>query len=190
MQLFPDRVSMIKALIPDGSIVAEIGVFKGDFTRQLIKEINPSKLYLFDLFTGVTCSGDQDGNNVVHANMEQSYTDIKNWHMEQITLCKGDSSIELSKYDDNMFDMIYIDGDHSYEGCKKDLKIALQKIKIGGWIMGHDYEMNMSKAKSSYNFGVKRAVDEFCATYNQTIYAKGLDGCVSYAIHIIKKYMV
>jgi hypothetical protein len=81
--------------------------------------------------------------------------------------------------------MIYIDGDHSYEGCKKDLEIAYKKCKSGGYIMGHDYEMNMKKATREYFFGVKRAVDEFCQVYKQSICAKGLDGCVSYAIRII-----
>jgi hypothetical protein len=52
--------------------------------------------------------------------------------------------------------------------------------------MGHDYEMNMKKAKYAYNFGVKKAVDEFCTTYNQTILSKAYDGCVSYCIHIKK----
>ena len=84
------------------------------------------------------------------------------------------------------FDMIYIDGDHSYDGCKKDLIIAYDKIKNGGFIMGHDYEMNMIKAKTAYIFGVRNAVDEFCINYNQTIYAKAYDGCVSYAIQVSK----
>jgi cephalosporin hydroxylase len=78
--------------------------------------------------------------------------------------------------------MIYIDADHSYEGCKRDLNISFKKVKSGGYIMGHDYEMNMNKAQKEYSFGVKQAVDEFCISYNQRICAKGFDGCVSYAI--------
>lgn len=53
--------------------------------------------------------------------------------------------------------------------------------------MGHDYEMNMNKAHNTYDFGVKRAVDEFCMTYNQTILSKALDGCVSYCMNIKKQ---
>jgi len=52
--------------------------------------------------------------------------------------------------------------------------------------MGHDYEMNMSKSNRYYVFGVKQAVDEYCNSYNQTIFAKAMDGCVSYAIHVNK----
>jgi predicted O-methyltransferase YrrM len=92
----------------------------------------------------------------------------------------------LKTFDDNTFDMIYLDGDHEYKGVVKDLEVAYQKIKPNGWLMGHDYEMNMKKAKTSCHFGVKQAVDEFCERYNQRIYAKGMDGCVSFAIQLKK----
>jgi hypothetical protein len=82
--------------------------------------------------------------------------------------------------------MIYVDGDHSYQGCKKDLDVAYRKLKSGGLLLGHDYEMNMKKAHQAYPFGVRRAVDEFCVNYNQKIIAKGMDGCVSFAIRIQK----
>ena len=82
--------------------------------------------------------------------------------------------------------MIYIDADHSYNGVLHDLKLSYEKIKDGGFIMGHDYEQNMSKTKNVYNFGVKRAVDEFCLNYNQKIIYKAIDGCVSFAIKIDK----
>lgn len=63
----------------------------------------------------------------------------------------------------------------------------LSTLEFGkGYIMGHDYEMNMSKAKTRYNFGVKQAVDEFCNKYNHKILSKAMDGCVSYCIKINK----
>jgi hypothetical protein len=82
--------------------------------------------------------------------------------------------------------MIYIDADHSYEASKRDVSIAYQKVKSGGWLMGHDYEMNMKKATRSYDFGVKKAVDEFCILCNQKIIAKGIYGCVSFSIEVNK----
>lgn len=47
----------------------------------------------------------------------------------------------------------FIDGDHSYEGVKRDIELWLPKIKKGGWIGGHDYDHPMLP-------GVKQAVDE------------------------------
>jgi len=37
-------------------------------------------------------------------------------------------------------DFVFIDGDHSYEGTKKDIQLWMSKIKPGGWIGGHDYK--------------------------------------------------
>jgi hypothetical protein len=51
---------------------------------------------------------------------------------------------------DGFFDVVFIDGDHSYEGACLDIKNSLLKVKNGGIICGHDYHMD----------GVKQAIDE------------------------------
>jgi hypothetical protein len=185
IHIFKTREEMVCFYIPANSVIGEIGVFKGDFSRFL-HSINPSKLFLIDYFQGITASGNQDGNNVQWTNMEDEYRNLLSWAAteQNIFLDKGDSSSVLYNYPDEFFDMLYLDGDHSYDGVKKDLEQAIRKVKKGGWIMGHDYEMNMEKAQNVYKFGVKQAVDEFCKKYNQTITAKANDGCVSYGICI------
>jgi hypothetical protein len=183
--IFETRELMVNSLISSNSIIGEIGVFKGDFSKFLCN-LHPQKLILIDTFQGVQPSGDQDGNNIQWVNLNDEYIKIKQWAINQnnITVEKGDSSSILSIYPNEFFAMIYLDGDHSYEGVKKDLEQAIRKVKKSGWIMGHDYEMNMKKAQTIWNFGVRQAVDEFCQKYNQTIFAKGNDGCVSFAIKI------
>lgn len=179
---------MIRELIPKGSVCAEIGVFEGAFSNQLYQIIQPSKLYLIDLFEGHCDSGNEDGNNVVVRNLSEAYMRLlaETRTIPSIQLIKGRSADILSTFPDDSLDMIYIDGDHSYEGCAKDIAGAYTKVRNGGWILGHDYEMNMAKARTYYHFGVKQAVDEFCSRMNQTIVAKGMDGCVSFAIQLHK----
>jgi hypothetical protein len=106
--------------------------------------------------------------------------------MQNIKICKSSSITFLQNQQDNTYDIIYFDGDHSYEGVKNDLINGYNKIKNGGYIMGHDYEMNMKKVNHMYDFGVKQAVDEFCIKYKQTIISKAYDGCVSFCIRINK----
>jgi Methyltransferase domain len=179
---------MIAALVPTNGAYAEIGVFEGTFSKTLVRLLNPSRIYLIDLFEGNMVSGDQDGNGVVCRNLADTYRDMTDFasNASNVIILKGDSSTVLYGLPDSSLDMVYIDGDHGYEGCMLDLRAAFAKVKTGGWIMGHDYEMNMAKARTMYTFGVKKAVDEFCQTFNQTISAKGLDGCVSYAIQLVK----
>lgn len=188
MRLFANRLEMIRELVPVGSECAEIGVFEGTFSKQIDSVIQPKTLHMIDLFRGWCDSGDEDGNHVVHRDMTQMYYDLLKYAYGKpnLRILKGDSADILATLPDNSLDMIYIDGDHSYAGCKRDLAMAYQKVRAGGWIMGHDYEMNMLKARKRYEFGVRQAVDEFCKERGQEIYAKGLDGCVSFAIQLQK----
>jgi hypothetical protein len=50
---------------------------------------------------------------------------------------------------------VFIDGDHSYEGVRRDLLSWWPKIAKNGFIGGHDY------AHPKPRWGVKKAVDEF-----------------------------
>jgi hypothetical protein len=182
--IFDTRVDMIHKIVPHDVTIVEIGVFKGEFAETLLQR-NPTQLYLVDIWEkGPVHSGDQDGNNVqVYDGGELVDVVRKRFALTpNVTICHARSDDFLSAMPDKSIDVIYIDGDHSYEGCRNDLEHAFPKLRKGGLIMGHDYEMNMTKAKTKWEFGVKRAVDEFCKTHNLKVYAKGLDGCVSYAI--------
>ena len=66
---------------------------------------------------------------------------------------------------DNFLDLVFIDADHSYEGCKADIEAYYGKVKPGGIISGHDY------ANNAWKFGplVKKAVDEFVASKALTL---------------------
>jgi predicted O-methyltransferase YrrM len=53
-------------------------------------------------------------------------------------------------------DILFVDGDHSYEGVRDDLKDYHSLVKSGGRIICHD-------VVSAYDPGVRRAFDEFVA---------------------------
>ena len=169
--------------------IIEIGVFKGEFLEYLIQNCKIGEIDAVDLFEGITCSGDVDGNNVVNYDVGLSYIQLQEKYKDNknINIHKSNSATFLQNQLNEYYDIIYIDGDHSYEGVKNDLTEGYKKIKNGGYIMGHDYEMNMEKATHYYNFGVKRAVDEFCINYKQKIISKAYDGCVSFCIKINKE---
>jgi predicted O-methyltransferase YrrM len=69
--------------------------------------------------------------------------------------------LQDSLFSDEYFDFIYIDGNHSYDAVKDDLTKWYPKLKKGGLIAGDDYSKLAEEKLFNYNFGVKRAVDEF-----------------------------
>lgn len=56
------------------------------------------------------------------------------------------------KFKDNSVDVIFIDGDHSYEGVKTDLECWFPKIKSGGVIGYDDYPKWPSIVKAVHEF--------------------------------------
>lgn len=55
-------------------------------------------------------------------------------------------------------DLIYVDGDHSYEGCRSDLALFGPMVHSDGLILCDDYQWE----------GAQRAIDEFCAEHGYT----------------------
>jgi hypothetical protein len=97
---YPTRVDMIRSLVKPQGVYAEIGVFRGDFSRQLMEVLKPQKLVLFDLFAGTMGSVDADGNNYQTTDMTKSMSDLSQIG-EPIEVCQGDSSSRLSQYPDS-----------------------------------------------------------------------------------------
>ena len=72
----------------------------------------------------------------------------------------------ISKFNDNYFNVIFIDGDHSYESVKEDLNNWWNKCNT--LFCGHDY-MTTKTVWNGVECGVKRAVDEFVIEKNHEI---------------------
>lgn len=151
----------------------------GQFSDVIVNKISPKELHLIDLFEGINHSGDKDGNNIVHANLEEVYHKLKSKYDPNIVyIHKGDSKLILNNFEDEHFDFIYIDGDHSYDGVMSDLIVSYNKVKRGGYIMGHDYMIQRWE-------GVYSAVNDFYNQYTLKIDYLTNDKCPSFGI--IKK---
>jgi hypothetical protein len=184
---FETRHDML-SLVSHHGVAAEIGVFEGQFSKEIFDVCRPKELVLIDIWApGPMTSGDVDGNNkriYEGAKLEETARQRMEG-LGGVRMIKSPSSV-LETFPPKYFDMIYIDGDHSYEGVMLDLVNSARAIKDGGWIMGHDYDYNLAKTPNKFDFGVRRAVDEFCQMHGQAIEAVGMDGCVSFAIRYSK----
>lgn len=157
-----DRKQLISYL-PNG-ICAEIGVAKGKFSFHILKNNCPKKLYLIDSWENFDL-GYADGNMVLQTEQDNRYLSVlqKVQKFSNVKIIRKRSIEALETFPDKYFDWIYIDADHSFNGCYNDLKIAKRKVKNEGYICGHDY---LAPGFFVDGFGVNKAVDLFVEETN------------------------
>ena len=63
---------------------------------------------------------------------------------------KGSSDIIAEILKANTFDFVYVDGDHAYTQCKKDLLNYMNVVKVGGIICGDDFELHPNEIDIPY----------------------------------------
>lgn len=73
--------------------------------------------------------------------------------------------------------MVFVDGDHRYEGVKRDLLILSKYLSPGTPVLCHDYK---NPENETGILGVRRAVDEFVAEGFATL--EGTSGCSAFLI--------
>jgi len=160
-----------------GMVIAELGVFKGDFSRQLL-EYNPETLWMVDTWSGAMSCGDKDGRNIVNvADMADVYKVVTfEFSKPNVIVYRGASTDFLSFIEDDTLDCVYIDTTHEYEMTLHELMLSRGKVKPGGWVTGHDYNVS----------SVANAVNEFCELYSLTIEYLTEDGNPSFYIRNVK----
>ena len=148
--------------IPPNAIGAEIGVFAGELSARLLSR-GDIKLKMIDSWTTHENSPYVESNDF-HSKLTQEQQDnYKKMAFDNTEFASDRREIlhltseEASKLiPDESLDFIFIDADHSYEGCKTDIALWYKKVKKGGMISGHDYSNPYCPG-----FEVNRAVDEF-----------------------------
>jgi hypothetical protein len=59
-------------------------------------------------------------------------------HYPHLTMVEGFSPSALRACPNEPFDMVYIDGDHSYEAVRRDIETSVELFHPA-WVAGHDY---------------------------------------------------
>lgn len=133
-------------------IAVEIGVAEGNNSNDLI-EHGVETMYSVDAWKTLNQRGDGGYEQSWHDMNYNKAVKLLSKHKEKSIIIKGVSHEVAETFEDESIGMIYLDGDHSYEGVMKDLEAWYPKVVKGGIIAGHDY--------LSQDYGVNRAVREF-----------------------------
>lgn len=133
-------------------IALEVGVAEGRFTEEMLKW-KLDELYLIDAWQHLEQFGDGRMPQEWHDNNLKEVKERVGKTKTTVHIHKGLSSEMVKLIPDNSIGLIYLDGDHSYQGALADLKAFLPKLVTGGIMAGHDY--------LSPDYGVEKAVNEF-----------------------------
>lgn len=147
----------------EGLVGCEIGVWNGNNARSILNFVPIKKLYLIDPYLPEYKITDNISENRKY-NMKVYKYALRNLK-KYINKCRfikhtsEDAVTHLPKKKD-LFDFVYIDGNHNYPFIKKDIELYYPLVKKGGVLGGHDYLL--------WN-GVHKAVDELLVEKNLEI---------------------
>lgn len=150
-------------------IICEIGVDEGDNFSMMI-EHNPKVAVAIDAWKNdwVISRNDQ---GYQQKELDQIYATFKARMIGKtfVKICREYSFDAVKHFPDEYFDLIYIDADHAYEACLKDIEDWYPKVKKGRFLIGDDY-VDTIAPKTGVKFGVIKAVNQFARINNLQVY--------------------
>lgn len=139
-------------------VVLEIGSDIGD-TANFLLDSNPElQLYSVDPYENYI-----DWNGKPLNERESMYNNLMNrlnGYSNRFTQVRKTSDDAANDFQDEIFDVVFIDGLHTYDQLSKDCENYYSKVKPGGIFAGHDFTAIE---------GVNRAAKEFAAKVGKEI---------------------
>ncbi len=125
----------------DVRVMAEIGVWKGAFARQMLERCaRIERYYMIDPWAALP-----DWNkplNVDQARFDDVHGEamrVTDFASARRTVLRGRTKDVAVMIPDGALDFVYIDGDHTLRGVTIDLQKMLPKVRPGGFIGGDDF---------------------------------------------------
>lgn len=175
--------SAFAAKFPRGKVYVELGVYRGEFSQMVWNAAAPSKMVLVDPwkvadnssvpgveYKGKTANGESKMAYSKNADMAHVQSTFKDQIASgQVELKRGFSYDFVNDFTPGSIDILYIDACHMYECVRRDMNDYFPKVKLNGYVCGHDYcadgtgGSQPGQCGAMWDNGVTRAVDEFIA---------------------------
>jgi MMP 1-O-methyltransferase len=131
----------IAASLPSPAVVVEIGSWKGKSTYCIAQGLKKGVINCIDPFNAAGEEGSKQIYEETKGNkslLEQFEANVANANSAiKINTLKGYSKDFVGKI--KSIDFLFIDGDHSIEGCQFDFQFYEKDLKLGGIVAFHDY---------------------------------------------------
>lgn len=159
-------------------VAVELGVAEGNFSRDLcnmgfklvisvdVWESHPEK------------RGDVASPQSWHDANYKNACDLLRPFGGRSKILRGPTTAMAQYVMGHSVDLVYIDADHSYEGCKADIEAWWPKLVSGGVMAFHDHEMPQ--------YGVKQAVAEFAGLHKLWVHLIPEDAIQDAGAYLVK----
>jgi uncharacterized protein YndB with AHSA1/START domain len=147
-----DRPQFI-ARLPRHSVGAEIGVWKGEFSAELLAVVEPELLVLIDPWEKNTDHTNYESTvNTTQERLDGIYEAV----VERFRLAEGVEvirarSLDVAARNTIEFDWVYDDSQHNEASVAANARAWWPHVKPGGYYCGHDFNLD----------GVRRAIERF-----------------------------
>lgn len=122
-------------------MICEIGCFAGDATKIFLTKAR--KVFCVDPWSDYTEDNGAMGKWEVKwvADVEKVFDRelAQELKSARVVKCKM-PSVEAAQRFNRIFDVVYIDGNHSIANVIEDIQVWSLKVKEGGILAGHDYD--------------------------------------------------
>jgi predicted O-methyltransferase YrrM len=131
----------IAAMLPINSQIVEIGSWKGKSTWCISQGLKKGIINCIDPFN----AAGEEGSKVIYEKTKGPKSLIEQFNNNLVGVTSNVKIKTLQGYSSDFvgtvknIDFLFIDGDHSIEGCKYDFENFEQDVKPGGYIAFHDY---------------------------------------------------
>lgn len=131
----------------------EVGVLEAANSASILTLLNMERLYLVDPYLpyGNRSKSDMDECRIL------AHNHLSQWN--NISWIESTSENASTRISDNTLDFIYLDGPHTLENTMNDIRCWYSKVKVGGYIDGHDYQ----HIEGGYE--IVEAVSNMCREY-------------------------
>jgi predicted O-methyltransferase YrrM len=155
--------NLVKGLSPE--VILEIGTRKGGTLYTWSRFTNAKHIISIDLFGGIHGGG-------YHPKKQKFYRAFtSDSPHRKVSLIQNDSHAEETKNElikilnGQSIDFLFIDGDHTYSGVKKDFTMYSSLVRKGGLIAFHDILENTQHHEDSSTIEVPKFWNEIRTRY-------------------------
>ncbi len=167
------RIAALEKWIPKAGIGAELGVYKGEFSRFLFNHLTPQKLYLIDgwyITDGAAWTWGVGSRSTIDGLCEVLHLMAPELIAGQATVIIQDDLKALADMPDHHLNWAYIDTSHRYKQTMLELDLLKLKVKPNGIICGDDWREDPNHP----HHGVCQAVQEFSLRENYRLILKDI----------------